>query len=448
MPIVPQVATAALLLCYAIPARAIATLSPNCTLPALEERSAFIVASPNLRSTFNILWSSLATIAACTYCVLHFDVPRQHNGRDPGWRGDLKWLSKGLGMKLKWCIVAILAPEYYLMIAAMQYDAARRLQRRLQDLDNSVHGGRQWSINEAFFISMGGYGVSYWSDSTDRKVAELWTKSFTHLLELAPSLVLPELLDADEVTAQSKTDMFTKSIVLAQILYFVVAVISRWIEHLPVSPLEVATLAFTVCSFCTHGLFWHKPQGVTAVTTIALRDNLIPEYLTSVLQRKEHHEDIQERLIATGTNPAWEDWLGTEFLRGSLLVFILACASAVFSAIHLAAWNSTFPTAFERIVWRVATLVSALTYMICWLCHVIMNVGSIRKSVDVIKRSRRRHVEVKPVVELASWIFVVTTISYVLARLIIIVEMFRSLAYLPLEAYITSSWPANVPHFG
>ncbi|OQN95376.1 hypothetical protein B0A48_18482, partial [Cryoendolithus antarcticus] len=255
------------------------------------------------------------------------------------------------------------------------------------------------------------------------------------------------LLNPDEVAARSKTDMFTKSIVLTQILYFVVAVISRYIEHLPVSPLEVATLAFTVCSFCTYGLFWHKPQGVTAVTTIALRDNHIPEQLTSVL-RKQYHKEIQELLIATGTNPAWEEWLGIELLGGSLLVFILACASAVFSAIHLAAWNSTFPTASERIVWRVATLVSALAYMMCWLCQVIMNVGSIRKPVDVIKRSRRRHVEVKPVVELASWIFLVTTVVYVLARLVIIVEMFRSLAYLTRDAYITPSWPTNIPHFG
>ncbi|KAK6435172.1 hypothetical protein LTR95_008646 [Oleoguttula sp. CCFEE 5521] len=446
MPIVPQPATAALLLCYAGSARAFTTLTPNCTLPALEPGSAFNVVSPKLRSTFNILWSSLATIIACTYSVMHLNVPRQRNGRDPGWKGDLKWWWKAFRVKMKCSVIAMFAPEWYLLVAAIHYHAARKLQRRLQDLGDSVHGGRRWSISECFHIDMAGYGISRWTSVTDREVTRLQAHSFVQVLELNPSLVLPQLLDADEVAARSKSDVFTRSIVLTQILYFVVAVISRWIEHQPVTPLEVGTLAFTMYSFCTYGLYWHKPQGVTAVTIIALYDHPISESLSMMLPKDEEDDAFYFSTIDKGL--AWEAWVEILFLGGPLLSFTFACTSAIFSAIHLAAWNSTFPTTVERIVWRVATLVSALAFAIICLLDVLLKFDAVWWLLNRVRDRLGSQRLDKAVEGLVASIFVVTTVVYVLARLVIIVEMFRSLAYLPLDAYVTTSWPANVPHFG
>ncbi|KAK6430266.1 hypothetical protein LTR95_013581 [Oleoguttula sp. CCFEE 5521] len=444
MATVPPIVTAAILLCYAHSARALTTLLPNCTLPTLEEGTAYVLTSSNLRSTFNILWSSLATIMACTYSVLHLNVPHQRNGRDPGWKGDLKWLSMGFGVKMKWSIIAIFAPEWYMLIAASEYYGTRKLRQRLQDLGDSVHGGRQWSINEAFLIGMGGYGFSCWSRTENREGTQLQAKSFVQLLELNPSIVLPQLLNADEVAARSKSDMFTRSIVLMQILYFVVAVISRWIEHQPVSPLEVAALAFTICSFCTYGLYWHKPQGVTAVTIIALHDYPIPESLSAVLEKEVY---VHHPLSLFDQLPRLDSGLTRDFLGGSIWLPISACTSAVFSAIHLAAWDSTFPTAVERIIWRVATLVTALVFILSWLVEILVRFDAVWWPPTMV-RDRFRSQALKEAEAILSFgTIVVSIILYILARLFLIVEPFRSLAYLPLDAYITY-WPANVPHFG
>jgi len=45
-----------------------------------------------------MLWSSLFTIIARTWTILHLSVPEQQDGRDPGWKADLKWGLKGFGL--------------------------------------------------------------------------------------------------------------------------------------------------------------------------------------------------------------------------------------------------------------------------------------------------------------------------------------------------------------
>lgn len=84
---------------------------PNCTLPA---HDVSYVGSPNVRSTLDMLWTSLATIIACTYSVLHLNVPEQRDGCDPGWQGDVQWGTRRLLTSVKWTIITILGPDYLL----------------------------------------------------------------------------------------------------------------------------------------------------------------------------------------------------------------------------------------------------------------------------------------------------------------------------------------------
>jgi hypothetical protein len=53
---------------------------PECTLP--EEEPAF-VQQPNVRSTMDIFWNSLAIIFLCTWSITHLNVPLQLRALSP-----------------------------------------------------------------------------------------------------------------------------------------------------------------------------------------------------------------------------------------------------------------------------------------------------------------------------------------------------------------------------
>src|SRR5438045_2076093 len=50
------------------------TFHPNCTFP---HKTVNLVTSPEIRGTFNILWSCLFTLLICTWTIQHLNVPAQ-----------------------------------------------------------------------------------------------------------------------------------------------------------------------------------------------------------------------------------------------------------------------------------------------------------------------------------------------------------------------------------
>lgn len=95
----------------------------------------------------------------------------------------------------------------------------------------------------------------------------------------------------------------------------------------------------------------------------------------------------------------------------------------IFGLLHCLAWNYEFPTQREGLLWKIAALgtSSILFVFIFFLAALETNAKFMRV--------------IGPIVALA----------YSIARLHLIVEMFRSLFYLPPEAYITT-WSAGIPH--
>ncbi|OQO04191.1 hypothetical protein B0A48_10801 [Cryoendolithus antarcticus] len=403
-----------LLLCCVHGARGFVSHSPNCTIP---EPGTNYVAAGNVRSTLDILWTSLATIIACTYSVLHLNVPLQRDGRDPGWRGDLAWGWGGLRKKMKYCIITIFAPEYYLVGALVEYRSARFLRRKLSNLGPDIHGGRGWSLRECFYITMGGYAISQRGDSEHRGIVHLWPESFIHLLKQDPANVLPQLLTNEEIADRSKSDMFTKTVILVQVCYFCITLFTRWAKRIPVTPLEVATIAYTTCSIFTYGLFLYKPQGATVVKMVAHYDTKLPEPLSLVLGA-ELTTNRTSILQPISNNDS-------DHIPKLSTVPILALTSALFGAVHLAAWDSTFPSTIERWIWRVAAMISMVALIPLWPLSFLPDSGAF----------------------VVSLMLFGPICIYALARLVLIVEMFRSLAYLPPEAFI-ATWTTNVPHFG
>lgn len=67
----------------------------------------------------------------------------------------------------------------------------------------------------------------------------------------------------EEIKDRSKADSFSKIVVLVQTLWFVMQCIARHNEHLSITELEIATLAYAVPILGIYICWWNKPLGVT-----------------------------------------------------------------------------------------------------------------------------------------------------------------------------------------
>ena len=107
-----------------------------------------------------------------------------------------------------------------------------------------------------------------------------------------------------------------------------------------------------------------------------------------------------------------------QYESGRLALLVMAFGATLFGGIHIGAWNFEFPSQAELIFWRCASVFSA-AYGITFI--IISSVPKI------------------------SVIFMSMWTLYIMARLFLLVEIFRTLCFLPPDAYI-STWTTNIPH--
>ncbi|KAJ6449550.1 hypothetical protein C8R45DRAFT_1130652 [Mycena sanguinolenta] len=187
----------------------------------------------NNRSLFNIVWGCLATIFACTWVSVHPNVPPpDQNPLQLFWR------------RLKMMLIAIIAPEVMVGFAARQFFASRRLSKQYKI--SKTHG---------FFVCMGGF-----------------VSPDGHPIATMKQLEDPDLgLDLQEATRnvnkedikdKSKGDALSKGVALLQGLWFILQCLARTHQHLAITQLEVATLAFAIINIFIWSLWWNKPLDV------------------------------------------------------------------------------------------------------------------------------------------------------------------------------------------
>jgi hypothetical protein len=71
----------------------------------------------------------------------------------------------------------------------------------------------------------------------------------------------PEITER-EINDRSKGNFLSKSLVIVQTGWFVTQCIARRVQNLPITELEIVTLAFAALNFVTYGLWWYKPLDV------------------------------------------------------------------------------------------------------------------------------------------------------------------------------------------
>jgi len=217
-----------------------------------------------------------------------------------------------------------------------------------------------------------------------------------HLITQNAISVSSIAITEEEISARSKTDQLSKLITCLQILWFVIQLIGRAVQHLPTSNLELFTLGLVVCSLGTYAAYWRRPKDISLPITIPV-----------------------------GEGKALRDVFGGEVQR------LTAAITCIFGGCHLIGWDFLYPSLVEQLLWRISSI----------SCLVIPFLLSLSFAFILMCDS--------PGALFANFLpislFILTPL-YVLVRTYLLVEVFVSLRSVPAGVYQTVNWSLYFPH--
>jgi len=244
------------------------------------------VSPPNVRGTSNLLSSCLNTMFLCAWTAYHPNI----RPKTSFW--------KDFSHRVLWLVAAVFAPEVVLFCASEQWWIAKRLQRDVNkytkagcdstpaesEIGNIVKSDlasvpeivmtdqvldhfrdenfgqddvEPWTLEQAFYATCGGIAVkssSFWHQTS-------LTFTPAGVVDLAACGLLP-VVPEQLVKDKSKADTLAKLFVCVQAGWFLIQSIARLTQHLPLTLLEIHTLAHILCAFCMYCLWIQKPYNV------------------------------------------------------------------------------------------------------------------------------------------------------------------------------------------
>lgn len=226
---------------------------------------------------------------------------------------------------------------------------------------------------------------------------------------------MPDLTDAD-IEDRNKANWFTKSLTIIQVGYFIVQLIGRWAQSLPVTTLELFTLSIVFYAVLTYAAWRPKPFDIQKPIVLPLR----PYYQ----DRVGEVEDIKRARLIQGGDPDQDnlkDWIG------------LAAVTPTFAAIHLVGWNFSFPTQREQTIWRVGSVLSGAVPFL-W--------ATTGAFFHYLQKDRKNRWEGR-----SSFAHLIFMALYLVIRIILGVEMLVNLRSVPPGVYKTPEWSEYFPWF-
>lgn len=250
---------------------------------------------------------------------------------------------------------------------------------------------------------------------------------------------LPTLL-LDELDDRNKGDLLVKVIAMWQILWLFIQVMTRLAKGTPITQLEVMATAFSACSLLTYYFLLDRPQDVQTSCTVAAVRHPIPLEMLRMANAGPRTWGGPQKYPWIPNNAI--HWDGGASLNTAIFTRGAICCMVIFGGIHCLAWNSEFPTYYEAIVWRFATILTiAIVPTAALLSAASEYIHEKRSKGDIIQA---RHDSDNLMMFLNHYIFGPV---FAVARILIVVEAFRTLAFQPPTVFVTT-WAANAPHVG
>jgi len=457
-----------LLVSWILPTEAHSVFNPTCSLPS---DTVDFVSAPSTRGTLEILWGSIFTILLCTWTVQHPSIPEQRDGRNPGWKGDLRWGLAYFFERVKLFAVAIIAPEGIIAAAVNDLITARKSCWELNQ-QFALTDGVPWTTSHSHYVDMGGFviRVDTEADEMDRPHHNPYHLTASDIMFLRRNNHLEKLphITEEELDDKSKADSMLKAITIAQILWSTTQIIVRFSFHLTISLLELGVLAYSACAIITFGLYWSKPKCVRTTTTILRYPGpCIPEAVLATLKTLEPTRSLRRDFtIPPGFSrqrdhplnsskrkppgsPACIDgsrWClghgehqgqgeGDNDRKSVMIVTAMGVGFImIFGAIHLAGWNFAFPSRADRMLWRCAGVYMVLYGPLIFFIRapLILARTTTLSAVNTAKKgaSTAKAATVKRAISSSSrrwraWAVCISTHLYLVARLVILAEMVR-----------------------
>ncbi|KAJ7193479.1 hypothetical protein GGX14DRAFT_588828 [Mycena pura] len=299
------------------------------------------------RTLVDIIWSRLSTIIAATWVSVHPNIP------DPGQTRLVRVLRR-----LAMMFVAFLAPELVVYFAARQLSVARHFARRFHV-----------SVTHGFFFSMGGFVSGEGHPITTIRQLQDPILGAAYISDI-------QHVQREDIMDKSKNDQVAKGIAFLQCLWFVLQILARAGQRLPISEIEVTTMAFAAVNLFSWILWWEKPLAVDRPISIGppapaaapLLGSPPPTTRATVspaIARLRRHYLLSETFFrgpvqgdyanydprqSTAVPEFWAAPASDSFPRSS--AFAAMFVGNIFGAIHLAAWGAAFPSRAEQLLWR------------------------------------------------------------------------------------------------
>jgi hypothetical protein len=262
-----------------------------------------------------------------------------------------------------------------------------------------------------------------------------------------------------DIVDKSKRDALSKGIALAQGIWFTAQCAARVAQRLPVTELEVATLAFAVVNVFIWILWWGKPLDVqrpipvgpaikqrgTEVGTNNQRLGLGNRFSGLLFGNYSDASDVIACISAPATSvPAFWSIEGSKDTAPIFRIALLleSLVGTIFGAIHCAAWDAQFPSSgAEMWMWRASSLlVAAIPALLGWLFMLqlfLVAMNEKHKISDMLCRA---------ILAMYAANFLVAIPIYVIARLFLIILPFTTIRALPPGAFVGVNWSVYIPH--
>ncbi|KAH8586699.1 hypothetical protein B0O99DRAFT_602299 [Bisporella sp. PMI_857] len=242
---------------------------------------------------------------------------------------------------------------------------------------------------------------------------------------------LPDISDID-IEDQSKSDIFAKAFATTQLLWFCIQLIGRAVEHIAITQLEIAVVAFATCPSLSYLLLLEKPKDIMNSRYFVATRYPMPEemhlitssgcFLYGPRRRARCIPDNSLRRIADKAD--------------QVIVFGVTStlSASLFGTLHLLAWNFYFPSMVELWLWRLVSL-----------CITILPPIAVRLNILLLQAfmAPRRVKVLGLAIGVNGLLMGSCAVVFTACWVFIFVETFRTLVYLDPSACSTT-WSVNM----
>ena len=310
-----------------------------------------------------------------------------------------------------------------------------------------------WSKTHGFFIIMGGFHL--FKHGRTQETSNAIPISHEDDIPLHPLAAIhlygDNTLDIDfssftvpteaEIKDRGKSDWLAKSLVLLQTSWFVMQCIARAIKHLPITHLEIMTLAYAAMNFVMYFFWWNKPLNVNRpVRVFRILD---VDELNSERRRSPFDANFAFKKMVYFFIGALDDevdlshvdrvplfWANSSENNALIANVIMLGVGVCFGAIHCIAWSFSIPTHAELLIWRVSSVAITAVPAHIFLMG-LLSLWMKNKKFDTA---------------LVGILFLSGFLPYCYGRNFTLALAFTSLRDLPPGAFDTVHWTTFIPH--